>query len=164
MRTAILSFLVWTAWGQEPGQIDAGGVAFQSTCSVCHGVDGAGSDRGPAILTFLRANADASIDSLIRDGRGAMPAHLMADARMVEMLAFLRALSARGPNAEPRKATVRLVGGKTLDGLVRSETAFDMQLLGADGKLHLLLREGNLYRERVTEPKTDWPLFVPRTS
>ncbi len=40
-----------------------------------------------------------------------------------------------------------------------SETAFSATLSTADGKFHLLARDGDVYRERPIEPKQDWTTY-----
>ena len=37
-----------------------------------------------------------------------------------------------------------------------AQTDSDAQLLAADGKFHLLAREGDKYQDKPIEPKSDW--------
>ena len=60
------------------------------------------------------------------------------------------------PNFQPRQATLRLSNGKTLRGTLMAQTDSDAELLTADGKYHLLARNGNRYRDKPIEPKRDW--------
>jgi alcohol dehydrogenase (cytochrome c) len=54
---------------------------------------------------------------------------------------------------------VKLPDGRSLQGTVRNESGFDMQLQTADGKLYRLVREGETYREAPLLPKQDWPMY-----
>src|SRR5439155_6526350 len=52
---------------------------------------------------------------------------------------------------------VRLRDGQTIRGVAKNESAFDLQLLGVDGKLHLLLKDNiaEVVREKSLMPKAD---------
>ena len=150
---------VAAATAQQPA---AGGAASYTTrCSVCHGGDGNGNERAPAILGFVAANSDDQVAALIRKGVRAMPAHTIADPEMEQLIAHLRTLRPpRGGAAPgPRSTSVKLQDGRTLDGLVLTEGGFDMQLRTSDGKVHLLTREGGVLRESPVLPKHDWPFY-----
>ena len=92
-----------------------------------------------------------------------MPAHDIADPEMKDLVAFLHTLRPAGTgvqgNAEPKAVTAKLTSGVSLSGIVRNETNFDMQLETADGKIHLLAKEGDLWRERNLLPKMDWTSY-----
>src|SRR5262249_25615799 len=53
--------------------------------------------------------------------------------------------------------TVRLRDGQTLRGIAKNESAFDLQLLAVDGKLHLLLKDqiAEIAREKSLMPKVE---------
>ena len=145
----------------QQGPAEDGAHSFDMRCAICHGGDGNGTERGPSLLRFVASNPDPQIASLIRTGRGAMPAHQVANAEMTALLAYLHTLRlpADANPAAGRIATVNLVGGGTLQGTVLNETNFDMQLAGADGRIHLLVRDGEAYREPSLLPKADWPRY-----
>ncbi|HVZ60700.1 MAG TPA: PQQ-binding-like beta-propeller repeat protein [Terriglobales bacterium] len=152
------------AHAQQPAQSN-GARSFTSRCSGCHGGNGTGSDRAPAILNFISSNSDEQIAALIRKGYNGMPAHNIADPEMKQLLEFLHTLrspaqTAGGPTSEPQKrATVKLKGGRSLEGAVLNQTPFDMQLQTADGKIHRLTRIADIYQESPLTPKQDWPSY-----
>ncbi|MGA2562451.1 MAG: PQQ-binding-like beta-propeller repeat protein [Steroidobacteraceae bacterium] len=147
---------------QTPSGSTAGGAAsFTARCAVCHGGDGNGTDRGPSLLAFVAANPDAQIATLIRTGVRAMPAHTIADPEMTDLLAFLHTLgplAGASPSA-PSPRTIRLNTGESLQGDVLNETNFDLQLASADGRIHLLSRDGEVYSEPSLRPEVDWPRY-----
>src|SRR5437764_428077 len=63
----------------------------------------------------------------------------------------------RGAPPSYRAVTVRLRSGQTLRGIAKNESAFDLQLLGMDGKLHLLSKDqiAEIVREKSLMPKTE---------
>ena len=77
-----------------------GAASYTTRCSVCHGGDGNGNDRAPAILGFVAASSDDQVAALIRKGVKAMPAHTIADPEMKDLVAFLRTL--RPPRGDGR--------------------------------------------------------------
>jgi alcohol dehydrogenase (cytochrome c) len=52
-------------------------------------------------------------------------------------------------------ASVTLADGRVLTGTLMAQSEFDATLL-ADGKFYLLARDGDVYREKPIEPKSDW--------
>jgi len=140
---------------------DRGAKSFEIRCTVCHGGDGNGNERAPSILNFVATNSDEQIAALIRKGLRGMPAHDIADPGMKSLLAFLHTLRPirTAGSSSPRRATAKLQNGSILQGNVLNETHFDMQLQTADSKVHLLVREGDVYREPSLAPKMDWPRY-----
>jgi mono/diheme cytochrome c family protein len=51
---------------------DLGRSEFQGVCATCHGMQGQG-DYGPAIQSSSLITNAASLDSIVRNGRGKMP-------------------------------------------------------------------------------------------
>jgi hypothetical protein len=47
----------------------------------------------------------------------------------------------RGPSPSYRAVTVRLRDVQNIRGIAKNESAFDLQLLGMDGKLYLLSKD-----------------------
>jgi alcohol dehydrogenase (cytochrome c) len=143
------------------GPPEDGARSFNVRCAACHGGNGNGTDHGPSLLAFVATNPDPQIAALIRTGRAAMPAHQIADPEMTSLLAYLHTL--RLPpdvnQAAARVVTVNLVAGGTLHGTVLNETNFDMQLAGDDGRIHLLVRDGEAYREPPLLEKADWSRY-----
>jgi PQQ-dependent dehydrogenase (methanol/ethanol family) len=78
------------------GQIHAP-AQFSQSCAVCHGGDAEGTDRAPALINNrdLRGSEEKDIASLIRNGRGNMPAFSsLPDAQIQELARFVRSLNA----------------------------------------------------------------------
>lgn len=98
MQRIICFFLLMAgvAFGQD------GRTTFAKRCSVCHGVDGHGSERGPNLANNrrVRSRSMASLSSVIRNGvAGAgMPAFDLPAAELLAVTLFVRSLSA--PAAE----------------------------------------------------------------
>jgi len=147
---------------------------FATHCAICHGADANGTDRAPAILPFVTAHSDGEIAALVHTGRvdRGMPKFDFTDAEMQTLTAHLRGLASgavsttatgrggRGGGVfQPHPATLKLQDGRTLDGTLTSSTPFSATLLTADGKFHLLSRNGETYTERPLEPKRDWPSY-----
>ena len=63
----------------------------------------------------------------------------------------------RGAAPPYRAVTVRLRDGQTIRGIAKNESAFDLQLLGVDGKLHLLSKDqvAEIVREKSLMPKVE---------
>ena len=104
MKTAMVSLFVLAlacqlAAGAPQSAATSGAGSFATRCSGCHGGEGTGSDRGPAILAFIAVTRDDQIAALIRKGLNAMPAHAIPDSEMNELLAFLHTL--QPPGATP---------------------------------------------------------------
>src|SRR5690242_12890496 len=79
--------------------------AFAKRCSVCHGVDGGGSERGPNLASNrrVRSRSAAQLRSVIHDGIPAagMPAFDLPDAELDALTGFVRSLSASAADAQP---------------------------------------------------------------
>ena len=108
----------------------------QENCAGCHMVRGRGGVLGPDLSHVGRDRTPAQIEQALRDP-GTLPA-------------------GRGA-PQYRAVTVRLRDGRTLRGIAKNESAFDMQLLGVDGRLHLLSKDGiaNIVREKSLMPKVE---------
>ena len=97
MKIADFTFLLVSFLAVMPAataQQSTGARSFGTRCSVCHGGDGNGSERAPAIVDFVASNGDAAIAALIRKGVRAMPPHMIADAEMGALVAHLHTLRA----------------------------------------------------------------------
>src|SRR5437867_5174315 len=91
-----------------------------------------------------------------------MPPHTIPDREMQSLVSFLRTLRAEsgsGGPRQPRRGSIKLENGRVLQGMVLNETNFDTQLQTADGKIHLLSRDGTTYREADRAPGVDWPSY-----
>jgi alcohol dehydrogenase (cytochrome c) len=132
---------------------------FETRCGACHGADGNGGEFAGSIVTRVAALTDAQLSSVIRSGvpgRG-MPPVEVSDSELTNLLAHLRTL--RPPPRGNRASTVKLTltDSTTLEGIVTGEGIADLQLRTADGKVHLLRREGDRFRPVTSQ--TDWPTY-----
>jgi len=153
--------LVFSLRAQDSA-VTPGARSFEARCSVCHGGDGNGNERAPGIVGFVESNSDEQVAALIRKGIKAMPPHTIPDREMQALVSFLRTLRAEsgsGGSRQPRRGSIKLENGRVLQGVIRNETNFDVQLQTADGKFHLLTRDGSAYREADLAPKMDWPSY-----
>jgi len=147
-------------WGQDrtPGQR-----SFESRCAICHGGDAHGTDRGPAIYNKLAARNDQSLATVIRKGLpGGMPAFQIPDTELAALTAYLRTLQAPAggrPFQRPEiHETLTLIDGKTLTGVQVANGFDDHQIRTEDGRIHLLRRVGDKFREVTSS--VDWPTFL----
>ena len=180
-----LSLAITAASGQQASP-SPGAAAYQSYCVLCHGGDGSGSDRAPAIHEFIGANTPEQIAALIRNGvpNGGMPAFEMPESELASLVGYLQSMGgSASPGAQTARATaenrprrpggvpgegragdgplsrpgsVTLADGRTLEGTILNESGFDLQLRANTGTIHRLVREGETYREAPLEPKRDW--------
>jgi PQQ-dependent dehydrogenase (methanol/ethanol family) len=117
-----------------PGDRAAGERFFagKGNCMSCHMVRGRGGVLGPDLSNIGRDRTRAQIEQALRD-----PAARQANA------VGQRTRGGRGGPAAPsyRAVTVRLRNGRTIRGIAKNESAFDVQLLGMDAKLYLLSKD-----------------------
>ena len=146
--------------------------SFKTRCALCHGGDGAGTDRAWSILPAIHARRPDQLATIITKGVPAkgMPAFEMPAEELSLVIAHLKKLAAnvspaaRDPRApQPREGSFPLAGGGSLSGVVLNDSGFDAQVRTADGKIHLLRRvfqrDGDAYREATLEPYADWPSY-----
>ena len=88
------SWLAQQARAQETGQSDLGAQEFNGVCAKCHGAKGQGF-IGPGLTPGTVANA-ASVEQIVRNGRGKMPA-VGADWDERQMKALTDYLKTRFP-------------------------------------------------------------------
>ncbi len=85
--------------------IDAGKRHFEARCAACHGADGKGGERGPDIISTenSRRRSASDLSELIRKGIPAagMPAFQLPEREMLELIAFVRSLSAPAIESAP---------------------------------------------------------------
>ena len=142
--------------------------SYQTRCALCHGGDGAGTDRAVSIIPTLQTSATAQLAAIITEGVSSkgMPAVAMPADELGPLVAYLKTLAAaaspgaRDPRApQPRTGSLSLVGGGALSGTILNESGFDAQIRTEDGDLHFLRRAGNAYREDTIEPFVDWSSY-----
>ena len=133
-----------------PGDPAAGERFFagKGNCTACHIVrglpSGPGGVLGPDLSTIGRDRRPAQIEQKLRDPEAAPAAPAGRGGR-----------GGRGGTAPYHAVTVRTRDGQTIRGIAKHESAFDLQLLGMDGKLHLLSKDqvAEVVREKTLMPK-----------
>ncbi len=157
-RLLVCSLLVLpgVVFAQSP---QAGRTQFEGHCANCHGTRGNGGELGPAISERLLHYNDTELDRLIHEGlpNSGMPANNLNSADTSSLIGFLHTLRSADTGASREQVTVKLTNGQTLQGTVLNQSSQDMQLLSADGKVHLLRKEGDVYRP--VSSQTDWPTY-----
>jgi mono/diheme cytochrome c family protein len=70
----------------------AGNQEFAIRCAACHGADGRGGERGPAIV--LRGRSDQDLRDLIRKGfpDAGMPGFEIPEPRLAAIVGYVRSL------------------------------------------------------------------------
>ena len=142
---------------------DPGRQGFVARCAGCHGTDGNGGELGPGIVARIPFRTDQELATVVRDGLpgAGMPAFPgMAEPEAAALIRFLRTLRPRSGSG-PSRATLALVGGRSLEGLVLNQSSADLQLLGDDRRIHLLRRDGERYRAVTSQ--VDWPSYDGNT-
>jgi len=143
----------------------AGQQVFATRCASCHGTKATGGEFAPSIVDRVPLRSDEELIRLLHNGLpgSGMPAFPdIVDQERANLIGFLRTLKPLETAATPR-ASVMLLGEKTLQGTVLNRSASDMQLLGDDHKLYLL-RKTNADVYRVVTSQTDWPSYNGQTA
>ena len=100
MRIFILMFSVAAWLNAQNGP--PGKRRFDAMCAACHGADGTGGERGPALVgrSESRVHSVDDLRNIIRNGIPAagMPAFHLPDARLEELVEYVHAL--RSPAAD----------------------------------------------------------------
>jgi PQQ-dependent dehydrogenase (methanol/ethanol family) len=126
-----------------PGDAAAGERFFrQRTCASCHMVRGRGGVLGPDLSNVGRERTLAQIEQALHDPGTNSP--LAGQGRR------------RGKPSYPA-VTVRLRDGRTIQGIAKNESNFDLQVLGTDEKLYLLTKDQVIetVREKSLMPKIE---------
>jgi quinoprotein glucose dehydrogenase len=117
----------------QTGDVAAGERLFagKGNCTNCHMVRGRGGILGPDLSDIGRERTSAQIE---------------------------QALRAPGSASSYPAVTVHLRTGQTIHGIAKNESAFELQVLDMDGKLHLLSKERvtDIVREKSLMPKLAW--------
>src|SRR2546425_7712194 len=81
----------------------AGNEEYSARCAGCHGADGRGGERGPAIV--LRGRSDQELRDLIVKGipTAGMPGFEIPEPKLQQLAAFVRSLG--DPNRAPAVST-----------------------------------------------------------
>jgi alcohol dehydrogenase (cytochrome c) len=110
-------------------------------CTHCHMVRGRGGILGPDLSNIGRERTPTQIESSLRDPGSAPPPAGRGGRGGRSAISY-------------RAVTVRLRDGRTLRGIAKNESTFDLQLLSMDGALHLLSKEtlSEIVREKSLMP------------
>jgi len=146
---------ILTAQTPNPGK-----QVFDTRCAMCHGEDANGGEFAPGIVTRIAARTDSEIGAVVRNGlpnRG-MPEVKLSDQALGELIGYLRILRPprRGEIASTQ-VTVETTDLRKLSGIAVNQSFEDMQLRAADGRVHLLRREGTRFREVTSQ--VDWSTY-----
>ncbi len=139
---------------------DTGSQHYTRRGARCHGDDGHGGEREPAIVERLALRSDEQLATLIRDGLPAagMPGVTMSDAERRSLVAFVRTLR---PRSGTRLAHVTVVttDGLTLEGRRLNHSATDLQILsdGDEPRIHLLRPDADRHRQVTSQ--VNWPTY-----
>ncbi len=91
---------------------------FQANCAGCHGADGRGGEKGPAIATLpsVVALTEADLIKIVRDGTNAgMPSfERLGDAKITAVVDYLRTLQGKTAVPETEELTGNAVAGRIL--------------------------------------------------
>jgi len=140
--------------------IAPGKQVFENHCAACHGADANGGEFAPGIRTRIIARNDAELRTVVLEGLPSkgMPPVKVDERELSALLPFLRSLlPPRRGDIAPVEVTVTLTDGKTLRGTAVNRSFEDMQLRSPEGRIHLLRKQGDRYREVTSQ--TDWPSY-----
>jgi alcohol dehydrogenase (cytochrome c) len=147
--------LVTVASAQD---IPAGQRSFENRCGRCHGAEGNGSEMGPSVFNGLSQRNDSQLGTLIRTGvPGRMPGNQINDDDLLTLTKHLRLMQAKSTARPSQRVKLTMTDGKVLEGVALGQGFTDRQIRTDDGKVHLLRRVADKYREAT--PGVDWPGF-----
>jgi PQQ-dependent dehydrogenase (methanol/ethanol family) len=111
----------------------------EGNCFSCHAIQGRGGVIGPDLTNVGHVRTAALLQQALLDP-GSLPQ--AAEAPRSRQDEDDGSGWHRGPvTVSYAAAMVKLLDGRTLRGVLKSETAFDVQLMGLDGHLYLLSRD-----------------------
>ncbi|MGC2400099.1 MAG: c-type cytochrome [Acidobacteriaceae bacterium] len=98
--------------------VDQGAEQFQANCAGCHGADGKGGEKGPAIATLpsVVALPDTELIKIVREGTTAgMPSfERLGDAEILAVVRYLRTLQGKTAVSDTHELTGNAVAGGVL--------------------------------------------------
>lgn len=74
-----------------PGDTEAGEVAFNQHCVMCHDVEGQEDGAGPALAPVVPERSERALLDAMLAGVGTMPAIDVTDQEAADLLAWMRA-------------------------------------------------------------------------
>lgn len=117
----------------------------RGNCTSCHMIRGRGGILGPDLSAIGRDRRPGQIEQALLDPGAESAAQESRAARGQRVGMTYRAV------------TVKLRNGRTIRGISKNESTFDLQLLGMDQQLHLLLKDqiAEITREKTLMPRLD---------
>ena len=108
MVLAVMGVVLPGAVAQEPdelGDVGSGRELFASNCAACHGASAEGRGGAPALIGVYDHLSVEEVETIIREGRGGMPAFgaRLSDSQIEDVVAFLAAASDDDGEAAPRR-------------------------------------------------------------
>jgi hypothetical protein len=127
---ALCAGFAWVRAHAQTGDVAAGERLFfgKGNCTNCYMVRGRGVVLGPDLSDIGRERTSTQIEQALRD-LGAPFTATASQGSRGGGVAFYSAV------------TVRLRTGQTIRGIAKNDSAFDLQVLDLDGKLHLLAKD-----------------------
>jgi PQQ-dependent dehydrogenase (methanol/ethanol family) len=126
-----------------PGDVAAGERFYsgKGKCAECHMIRGRGGVLGPDLSNIGRDRRPAQIEQTLRDPGGEQPQQM--------------GRGGRGGAAVYHAVTVKLKDGRTVRGIAKNESSFDLQVLGTDHKLYQIRKDqvASLEHEKSLMPK-----------
>ena len=155
----LLTLTCGAASAQQPHS--DGRASFIENCVICHAGDGRGTNRGPDILNFLKAEEPGRIAAFIRQGapEKGMPPFDLQEQELSGLVNYLGTLPAVVEQRTDSRRNLRLSDGTLVQGEILNESGFDAQVRRPDGRIRLLRRLGDAYRSAVIQPSVDWPSY-----
>ena len=149
--------------GRTPEVISEGKQLYHSSCTACHGLEGAAGDRAPALAAnrrYLR-NSDDDLFAAIKNGISGtlMPASGLPDDRVWKIVAYVRSLRANASDeivegsAERGADVFHGKGGCVGCHMVRGSGG----MLGPDLSNIAAERSVRYLRETLTQPRPNSP-------
>lgn len=99
--TSLGASLRFSSFAQDSDRT-AGGQIFHERCVVCHGSNGAGGPHGPSLVrsSLVHGDSDLAMYTILKNGIAGtpMPPANLAPAKMLQVIAYVKALQARLPS------------------------------------------------------------------
>jgi len=145
MRSCLPVAVLAAATLSAAQDIDPGKLVFGSRCARCHGADGSGGEMGPDIRSRAVSRNDEQLAKIFHEGSGAMPPVAVTESELAPLIRFLRSIE---PRHHPlQRINARTLDGRILEGELLNQGFDDLQLRSDDGRIHLLRRVGDRFRE-----------------
>ena len=127
-------------------QGDVGARQYAVTCAACHGADGSGSLKGPAIATLPKtiALSDAELVRIVRDGvpgKGMPGVKAIGDEKIAAVVRYLRVL--QGVSSDPTHRDETAMNGAPRGAASEPSARFHQSSLCVTGRLLRINKPSN---------------------